>query len=69
MGLVAKELEGGQLVAAEGAVVPSFDRPLTASEFKLLPMGYSVEGPEIPEASKVFSALAALQLLCNQTHA
>jgi hypothetical protein len=59
VGLVAKELEGGQLVAAEGAVVPSFDRPLTASEFKLLPMGYSVEGPEIPEASKVFSALGA----------
>jgi len=59
VGMVTKELEGGQLLAAEGAVIPSLERPLTASEFKLLPMAYSVEGPEIPEASKAFHALGA----------
>lgn len=56
-GLLGKEFGGGRLVAAEGAVIPSLDRPLTASEFTLLPMGYSVEGPETPEASQVFHAL------------
>lgn len=57
--LATREVEGGQLFAAEGAVIPSVERRLTSSEFKLLPFGYSVKGPAFPEASNVFSSLRA----------
>lgn len=56
--LLERKLESGELIAAEGTVVSLPERPLTATEFKLLPLAYLVKGPEFPEVAKVFSALA-----------
>jgi hypothetical protein len=57
LALVDKELEGGRLMAAEGAVIPSVERELTATHFTMLPFGYTVKGPLLPDAETVFSAL------------